>query len=124
MTVAIAIATPPVHRFEAAGLGKAPFTLIGFERRVYVACPGAPAQPGSSCDYCGTSISLVFMIQSADLRRFKVGCDCVEKTGDAGLVRAVKREQSQARREVSAAKREVIAIARRRNREGAAKARR
>jgi hypothetical protein len=46
-------------------------------------------QPGTSCDYCGTAITNVFHIKSADGKAFKVGCDCVEKTGDAGLRRKV-----------------------------------
>jgi hypothetical protein len=81
------------HRFEAAGLGKAPFTYEGFQVSKWQACPGAPVQAGSSCDYCGQSIMLVFAIRSADGRRFKVGCDCVAKVGDEGLLSAVKRAQ-------------------------------
>jgi hypothetical protein len=80
-----------VHCFERAGLGKAPFRVIGFEVRKYQACPGAPVQPGASCDYCGTGIMNVFHIKGAgsEAAAFKVGCDCVAKTGDGGLRKAV-----------------------------------
>lgn len=69
-----------VHPFERAGLGVAPFRCIGSYESKYQACPGAPIQPGSSCDYCGQGIMLVCQIRSADKREFKVGCDCVTKT--------------------------------------------
>jgi hypothetical protein len=68
-----------IHPFEAAGLGTAPFKFVGSWRSIYVACQGAPAQPGSSCDYCGQSISDVYDILSADGKRFHVGSDCVMK---------------------------------------------
>jgi hypothetical protein len=46
-------------------------------------------QNGSSCDYCGTCIRYEFWVQSADGNRFKVGCDCIHKTDDAGLIRQI-----------------------------------
>lgn len=70
----------PVHPFEKAGLGKAPFRYDGHSEITFQAHPGAPVQAGGSCDYCGTGIRDAFWIKSADGRRFKVGCDCVEKT--------------------------------------------
>lgn len=88
-TTASEAAAPKIHVFEKAGLGQAPFKCIGCHVSQYQACPGAPLQPGSSCDYCGTGIMNVFTIQGADGRTFKVGCDCVLKTGDAGLRRTV-----------------------------------
>lgn len=84
-----------IHKFEQAGLGKAPFRCVGHERRVYVACHGAPVQPGSTCDYCSNAIMHCFWIQAADGRRFKVGSDCVLKTGDAGLKKVINRMISQ-----------------------------
>lgn len=78
-----------IHTFEQAGLGKAPFRFVRFEVRVYQACPGAPVQPGSTCDYCGTAIMNLFWIKGKDGNEFKVGCDCVEKTNDAGLRKVV-----------------------------------
>lgn len=81
-----------MHVFERAGLGRAPFRFVGYERKTYQACPGAPIQVGSSCDYCGEGISNVYWLEGADGRRFKVGCDCVGKTGDRGIVDPIKRE--------------------------------
>jgi hypothetical protein len=80
---------PKVHVFELAGLGVAPFRYTGSERRVYVACQGADEQPGGSCDLCGAGIKLFCWIEDANGRRFKVGSDCVAKTGDKGLRRLV-----------------------------------
>lgn len=85
--------TNTIHKFEAAGLGKAPFRFSGCEKLVFQACPGAPIQPGGSCDYCGTAISQAFWLTSADGRRFKVGCDCIYKAGDAGLKKVVDAEK-------------------------------
>jgi len=78
-----------IHAFEVAGLGKAPFKFTGMSEKVYQACHGAPVQPGSVCDYCGTAIRYEFWIKSADQKTFKVGCDCVSKTDDMGLRRVV-----------------------------------
>ncbi len=92
-----------IHPFEKAGLGKAPFQCVGFTVKKYQACADAPVQPGDSCDFCGTGIMNVFEIQSADGRRFVVGIDCVEKTGDTSLGaaarQAAKAERNKAIRE-------------------------
>lgn len=69
-----------IHPFERAKLGMAPFRCVGWYESKYQACHGAPIQPGSSCDYCGQGIMLVFRITSSDGKEFKVGCDCVAKT--------------------------------------------
>lgn len=79
-----------MHVFERAGLGKAPFRVVGFEQKHYCPAPGV-TMVGGSCDYCGTGIVQMFYIRGADGRRFKVGCDCVVKTGDAGLIKAYKK---------------------------------
>lgn len=80
-----------IHKFEEAGLGKAPFRLVGNYSKIFRAVPEAPAQPGACCDYCGTGIMDVYRIRSADGKEFEVGCDCVNKTDDKGLVDTVKR---------------------------------
>lgn len=80
-----------IHVFERAGLGKAPFYFDHYFESKFCALPGAPVLPGSSCDFCGTAIMACFMIRSSDGNRFKVGCDCVAKTDDAGLIDVVKR---------------------------------
>lgn len=81
-----------LHPFERAGLGTAPFRCTGSGREVYVACQGAPVQPGAACDYCGAGIFEVYRIRSADGREFKVGSTCVGRTGDAKLIKVVKAE--------------------------------
>lgn len=102
--------SPTVHVFERAGLGKAPFRVVGLDRRVGpMEVPGqpgmtvgAPGQPMGSCDYCGTGIADCFTIRSADGRTFVVGSDCVYKTGDAGLRKQVEpmvRQLRQAQRD-------------------------
>lgn len=80
-------------RFERAGMGLAPFTLRGVEEKVYVAYPGATPQAGGTCDFCGTGIRYVFHIQSADGKKWGVGCECVRHTQDAGLIRRATSEQ-------------------------------
>jgi hypothetical protein len=92
------------HAFEKAGLGLYPFHCDGFTKNVYTSHPGAPEQPGGSCDYCGTGIMLEFHIVSKDGRRFKVGSDCVCKTGDVGL-----RKEMTSLPEVRAARRAAVA---------------
>jgi hypothetical protein len=80
-----------VHPFEKSNLGLAPFRLVNITEKWYVACQGAPKQPSSSCDFCGTCIAYEFWIRSSDGKEFKVGCDCVRKTGDAALTTEVER---------------------------------
>lgn len=84
------IAEVGMHVFERAGLGVAPYSFVGCYEKVFQACPDAPRQPGASCDYCGTGIMLVFEVRSSDGKVFKVGCNCINKTGDAGLIKAYK----------------------------------
>ena len=79
-----------MHVFERAGLGAAPYRFTGVGKNVFQACPGAPAQAGGSCDYCGTGIMFEFHLTSADGHQSKVGCDCINKSGDKGLIQAYK----------------------------------
>jgi hypothetical protein len=97
-----------IHAFEAAGLGEAPFRVVGLETTSDRAALNAEARSagrmyttnlcGGACDYCGTAIFNVYRIESADGRKFKVGSDCVKKTGDAGMIRAVAAAESARRR--------------------------
>lgn len=94
------------HKFEEAGLGRAPFKVTGMTtKRGPLADPrtgilvGAPGQPMGSCDYCGTPIAECWQIRSSDGKESEVGCVCVYKTGDAGIVSPVKREVNRRRRE-------------------------
>jgi len=90
-----------LHPFEIAGLGKAPFTYIGMEKRVHSAAPGHQ-QPGGTCDACGQGIMYCFMIRSSDGRGSIVGCDCVLKLdrSDNKLVDAVQRDMLHYERKV------------------------
>ena len=102
--------TGAVHKFEVAGLGKAPFRFTGeVTEKTYVACQGAPVQPGSTCDYCGTAIRYEFWIESSDARRSKVGCDCIRKHGDAGLLQAISAAERKLRDAKNARAREAKA---------------
>jgi hypothetical protein len=113
-----------IHKFESAGLGKAPFRVVG----VYsLPSPSlAEVNPDAynnalrempkgygvgSCAFCGTSLVHNYLIHSSDNRKFAVGCDCVTKTGDAGLedeIKVLKRKERQAKRQVAQqAKREA-----------------
>lgn len=95
------------HVFEKAGLGRAPFRVVGFELKTYQAVPGdpgCPIQPGASCDYCATAIVETFYITDAAGKRFHVGNECVKKTGDKGLVDEAKRTAAKIRREASHAR--------------------
>lgn len=85
-----------LHVFEKAGLGKAPFRCVGVTEKVGpITMPdgtqiGSPGQPMGCCDYCGTGIKDCYVIQSSDKKQFVVGCDCVARTGDAGLIKSYK----------------------------------
>jgi hypothetical protein len=78
-----------VHKFEAAGLGKAPFRFVGLSENV-IKHPDGSSQSGGTCDYCSNGIRHECWVLSADGKRFKVGSNCIEKVDDAGLYQAYK----------------------------------
>ncbi len=87
------------HRFEKAGLGKAPFRFIGISQKVgpitweengVTMSIGSPGQAMGTCAFCGTGIAECMHIRSADGKEFIVGNVCVNKTDDQGLVCSVK----------------------------------
>ena len=94
-----------LHKFEKAGLGKAPFRVVGHEEKRGPIdmgnglTVGAPGQPMGTCDFCGTGIVDCFRIASSDGKTFVVGSVCVHKTGDAGLI---KRDQTEINRKRTA----------------------
>lgn len=77
------------HAFETAGLGLAPFHFVGASENV-ITYPDGSQKAGGSCDYCGTGIRTECWVKSADGKQFKVGCNCIEKVGDKGLLKAYK----------------------------------
>jgi len=101
------MAAASVHPFERAGLGLAPFRVVGMiERRgpintvlggVLVSV-GAPGQPMGSCKFCGIGIAYCFVVRSSDKREFEVGSDCVARTRTE-ILPAVKRQVAKAERE-------------------------
>jgi hypothetical protein len=101
-----------IHCFEAAGLGKAPFRYTGMvyqdmaygQRKVNIGGVECLTKPGGSCAYCGTYIVNMFNVESADGNRFHVGCECIRKTGDAGLIQKVDRDVKEFERKKRAAK--------------------
>ena len=96
-----------IHPFEKSGLGKAPFSCTHVTENVFENGDGT-SKAGGCCDYCGTGIRWEFWIKGsiAGARQFKVGCDCVAKTG-WGIDRflEVRAEHTRARRQAGATKR-------------------
>ena len=97
-----------IHKFEKAGLGKAPFACVGYYQDVGPkqvdpnnpsVLVGAPGQPMGTCDYCGMGIKHVFVIRSSDGHKFRVGSECVYKTGDACITSEVKQKVNAIKRD-------------------------
>ena len=86
------------HKFERAGLGKAPFRVVGYSEERFTIPGTGVTRPGASCDYCGTAIVDAFWVVGSDGKRFKVGSDCVRKSGDSGLTRAVTEQERETKR--------------------------
>lgn len=105
-----------VHPFTRAGFGPEPFRCVRVTKEIYQACHGAPIQPGTSCDYCGTGIMYAYWIVNGDKsREFKVGCDCVMRAG--AVVERFDVERKKLAREQSAARSAVKREARKAQRE-------
>lgn len=125
-----------LHAFEKSGNGRAPFHCVGFAA---IPSPSlAEKNPSAyqnamndlprgvgcgTCAHCGTAILNNFIIESSDDNRFVVGCDCVAKTGDAGLVKEVRterlrivREKREAGRRLARSEREALWTAERKSR--------
>jgi len=68
-----------IHVFEQAGLGIAPFT---FETAIY--------GDWTNCEFCGHDIKERCYIRDVNNKQFFVGNECVNKTGDTGLVNATQ----------------------------------
>lgn len=95
------------HPFEKANLGKAPFSCTGVTENVFDNGDGT-TKAGGCCDYCGTGIRWEFWIKGsiAGAKQFKVGCDCVAKTGwGIDGFEKVRADHTRARRQAGAQKR-------------------
>jgi len=84
-----------IHVFEHAGLSKAPYEHQGIDDR---------GRPISSCDYCGTCIRYEHHLKGADGGRFKVGNECINKSGDEGLIRVAELKERERRQQQRAEK--------------------
>jgi len=99
------------HVFEKANLGAAPYRFIGARETLFKNHDGT-VRAGGACDYCGTCVATKFFLRAADGKEFGVGCDCILKSGDKGLIVAYKNNPQV--RAVAKAKRDALA-ARKRN---------
>jgi hypothetical protein len=61
-----------------------------------------------SCNFCGMPLVHNCLVNSSDGKKFAVGCDCINKVGDAGLVKDV----GEAKRKAAKEAREAARIAR------------
>lgn len=88
--------TSTIHIFERAGLGKAPFRFVGMTEMV-ITYPDGSSKAGGTCDYCGAGIRYAFHCESTDGNKFAVGCDCIHKIGDRGLIKQISRVEREMR---------------------------
>jgi hypothetical protein len=108
--------TTDIHIFEKAGLGLAPFkflyvwsmpsvSLLEANPEAYKnAMESAEKFNKGGCALCGHYIVGHYVIRSADNKIFAVGSECVNKTGDAGLISNVKAAKKAKNAEIRAAK--------------------
>lgn len=108
-----------VHPWQDRGdLGKAPYRCIGmfsypappengnvdaYNYALRIASETKRAlkvEGGGICEVCGQSLMNNFVVQSADGKRFVVGCDCVTKTGDSMLITEVQAKERARKREL------------------------
>jgi hypothetical protein len=89
-----------IHLFEEAGLGIAPFEFVGEYDR---------GRNHTTCDYCGTGIRYEQIIKDSKGNHFKVGNECVRKTGDKGLISLMQLELKKRRLKAAEEKRKRMA---------------
>lgn len=78
-----------VHKFQEAGLGTAPFT---FEYAVH--------GDWDSCQFCGHDIKERCYIKDSTGKLFYVGNECVNQTGDEGLITTAKEKIKELRKKL------------------------
>ena len=107
-----------LHPFEAAGMGRGPFTFVGVhdiaEAREHAMRhlggthnAGHPVLKGGlgTCSCCGMGINVVCIIRDADGDQWGVGSDCAEKTDDPSIGDNVRIAVARRRRQREAARR-------------------
>lgn len=117
-----------LHPFELSGLGRAPFRCIGListpSKSLSAANPRAYADECRRmadriksfgvrcgvCEHCGMGLANNYVVESADGHRHVVGCDCVQKCGDASLALQVTRERLAHEKRQRAARKVAAAI--------------
>lgn len=95
-----------IHKFEAAGLGKAPFFYRGFVQipstEVAEKNPSGyenmmkdipPAFHCGTCAYCGLAIMNNYLVASSDEKFFSVGMDCIKKIDDIQILKKASTEE-------------------------------
>lgn len=115
--------TPEVHPFLEAGMGEGPYTYVGNYDMSEAMNPDSAANFGSmtgflkdapklkagmgTCACCGMAIMNICIIRDGNGDLWGVGTDCVEKTGDAGIVKqalAASALRAKAKRRAAVAK--------------------
>lgn len=95
-----------LHSFTQSGLGQAPFSLCAPSH------PDAQKNTAFFCEHCGRMLRNRYFVRAADGKVSVVGSSCVEKTGDAGLVAGIKRQQRELKAQARMAQHEARAKAR------------
>lgn len=108
-----------IDKWEIQGLGKGPFRCVGMFKMPnketatihdYMALP--QGYGAGCCAVCGTGLVYNYMINSADGRKFVVGCDCVWKRGDTVVVNEMKKLKRDHEVSAKAAKKAAVTRAR------------
>jgi hypothetical protein len=106
------------HIFEISGCGVAPFKLVGYwqlpstalleanPEAYNIQMKSAPCSVGC-CRHCGMPLIHHYIIKDANGNLFAVGCECVMKTGDNGLIRDVEKTKKKVEKEARAVKTEA-----------------
>lgn len=96
------------HVFEISGLGTAPFQYLPSPKADVIRELGHVFW----CEHCGTMLKNRHYILSSDGKVSIVGIDCLNKTGDAGLISAEKAARQQAKEAARQASEKERAISR------------
>lgn len=114
-----------IHKWELAGVGKAPFKVMGVYELPSISL--AEHNPSAynnqlammpkgyrcgSCMVCGTGLKVNYLMNDSLGNKFSVGCDCVGKSGNSSLITKVKALKLQRAKEIRAEKRDIARLER------------